>query len=636
MRNSWTQPSLSRDFALLSASVLFILLLISAWVTYKTYVSHTESVAAELEREAERIDSALAMQMADANYMLSALGRQIVIDPDRSLVKLAQVLKSFDSKGHVYSIFSFINAQQEVVVSSNKGVLEKPVDTSDRDYVKKAIADPWRMVIGQPIQGRVSERWVIPVAMGITDYTGKFIGTIMISIDISTFTEEIAHLVKREGITFAILSRDMPGQAPIPLAQTSEYNDFVSRNFPPEAIAAIHTAKNPSGLIARGNMFWDAGNYAYYRQSADYPYIVLLAYDARYSSEPIRSMLWARLLQMLTMALFFVLLLSIIRARMIRPVLEMTSIAAAVARGEPCASLPRGGPAEIEALAQQLRRVTEYIEENKRMGEELRHKMFMFKRAKEQAELQRRNKTEFLAYVCQAMRTPLNTIIGAAQIMKDQLYGPIENRKYRQYVADVYQTGNRLLANTNDLLTQAKAEAGYIELSEKLVDVRQVAGQALAFLANDAEGQKLKITMAMPETLPRLLADEFRLQQAMTNLLAYMAAMISPVHGIVLEGRVVNENKDQAIFAIILRTQEHPLGQQELVNMVESGTNPPASSPRRDDSSMEEMNFNLELARTLVILQGGQLSIHHPAEGAVAIVMLFGTHRIRHIEEEDK
>ena len=47
MKNYWTQPSLSRDFALLSAAVFLVLFLVSMWVTFVTYTHHSERIARE-------------------------------------------------------------------------------------------------------------------------------------------------------------------------------------------------------------------------------------------------------------------------------------------------------------------------------------------------------------------------------------------------------------------------------------------------------------------------------------------------------------------------------------------------------------------------------------------------------------
>jgi len=628
MKNSWAQPSLSRDFAVLSAAVLFLLFLISGWVTYTTYAKYAENIAAELEKEGTRTERALSEQMGDANYLLEALGKQIVIEPERNLTRLAQMLKAFDNKGNVYTLFAWVNPDQKLVVSSSKGVLEQPIDISDRDYVKKAFADPWKMAIGNPIEGRASGRWIIPVAMGFTDYTGKFIGTLLISIDVDIITAQIGDLIKRDGINFAIVSKTLA-----PLMQMSDDKDFINHTFPADRLINTDFSANPSGLVKQGSPFWDGGSYGYYRVSQDYPYVVLMGYDMRYGNEAMHSQLWSRLLQVLVMAIFFVLLLWIIRARMIKPVLDMTAIAAGVARGEICASLPGGGPIEMAGLAAQIRRISEYIEENKRVEDELRNKMFMFKKAKEQAEIDQRSKSEFLAYICQEMRTPINNIIGAAQVMKDQLYGPIENRKYRQYAADIYSTANALLNAAQDVLVQSKAETDYLKLEEKPVDVQAVINRALRFMADKMQIEKLNVKVNLQEPVPRLIADDFRLQQIIMNILLYALGHLPPEGTAILETRVVNENKDKMFFALTISTAKGKLPTSaELIVLADRIMGAPYRPSRVDDLLKERTDLNLELAKVLVALHGGVLEISQPAKGEITITVLLSGNRIRFVE----
>jgi len=631
MKNSWAQPSLSRDFALLSAAILFILCIISVWATFSTYTRHAEMVAVELEKESRRVEAALNLEMDNANYMLNSLGKQIVLDPDRNLVKLAQVLKSFDKKDHIYSILSWVNPDQQLAVSSNKGVLDKPVDISDRDYVKKALADPWKMNIGRPIEGRVSERWIIPVSMGITDYTGKFIGTVMISMDIGVLTDRLSSVVKRDGISFAIVSKSL-----IPITQVSDDKDFVANNFPVEKLVNFNFSKNPSGLISQGGMFWDMGNYAYYRAIPDSPYIVLLGYDARYSDEAVRNSLWSRLLQMLAMAVFFMLFLWITRTRMIRPIMEMTNIAAKVAKGHGCEELPKGGPIEIEGLATQIRKVSEYIEENERIENELRNKIFHLKKAKDIAEMDRRSQSEFLAYISQEMRTPLNSIIGGAQVLKDQLHGPLENR---QYATDIYSTSNNLMNLTQDLMAITKAEIGYLELSEKSVDVAAVINKAVRFISDKMQVEKLGIKIQIPELTPRLMADEFRLQQILINLLLHALDHAAPEGIISLEASVIAETRDKSYYVFVVSSAgQSPYTSRQLMTLANdlAGTPPYRLVSNISAFANEHTNISLELAKTLVALHDGLIDITQSPDNSVAIAVFFPGERIRPAEIQEQ
>ena len=630
MRNSWAQPSLSRDFALLASAILFILCLLSTWVSFVTFSQHVKSISVELEKESIRIEHTLEKEMEDANYMLTALGRQIILDPSRDLVKLAQILKSFDSKGYIYSIFSWVSTDQRVIVSSNRGVLEKPVDISDRDYVKKAMTEPWKMHIGRPIEGRVSGRWVIPVAMGLTDYTGKFIGTIQVSIDINTLTEQLTNLIKRDGISFAIVSKTL-----IPLTQVSDDRDFVANNFPVQKLVNVNFATQPSGLITQGNPFWGADNYAYYLASEKYPYIILLGYDTAYSNQVVRSQLWVRLVEFIGIAVFFVLFLWLMRVRMIRPVLDMTKIAAAVAKGEQHFSLPKGGPLEIEALAVQIRRVGDYIAETKRIEDELRNKMFMLKKAKERAEMDQRSKSDFMAYLCQEMRHPLNSIVGFAQVMKDQLYGPIENRKYKQYTSDIYHAGNGLLNHLQDLQTLASAENGYIVLNEKPLAVPEAINKALHFVEDKMRADKISTKIRLPDPLPKLLADEFRFQQILMNLFLYVLQRMMPESTMLIEGRTLGENRDRLYFALVISGNEQQThAYDKLMGMAEHMSNEPAAESYQNSPAYmkETPNLGLQLAKMLARMHHGSIDIAETSEGTTIVTLLFGANRLKFLD----
>ena len=619
MRSSWAQPSLSRDFALLSAAVLFTLVLISGWVTYTTYMRHSERVTSDLEKESIRIERTLASEMNNASYMLTALGRQIVLDPNRDYVRLAQMLKSFDSKGYIYTIFSWVNPDQRLVVSSNRGVLEEPVDISDRDYVQKGAVDPWKMHIGRPIEGRVSGRWVIPVAMGITDYTGKFIGTIMISIDIGTLTDQISNLVKRDGISFAIASKTL-----VPLTQVSENKNFVTDNFPTQKLVNVEFSENPSGLITRGSLFFGSENYAYYRVSDTYPYIIILGYDASYSDETVRTLLWSRLLQLLGMAIFFMLFLWIVRVRVIKPVLNMTDLIAKVAKGEGYVAPSRKGPAPVEigALAAQVQHVSQYIDENKRVEDELRNKLFMLKRAKENAEISLRSKAEFLAYFTQEMRMPLNNIVGFAQVLKDQLYGPIENKKYRQYVADIFHTGNQLINKMQDVLLQSKIETGYVGLQEKTLEISAFVQAALRQLNDTLQAKALTVKTSIPDGLPQLHADEFRLRQLLMNILL-VAADTPAAEAIWLEVRLLNENRDKQYLVLAVATSASAMpASDKLLALAET-------SMVETHKTDQEMDLRLQLAKTLAQAHEAHFNITKPLENGGCFVMVFPSSSLR-------
>ncbi|MCZ6772402.1 MAG: response regulator, partial [Proteobacteria bacterium] len=79
--------------------------------------------------------------------------------------------------------------------------------------------------------------------------------------------------------------------------------------------------------------------------------------------------------------------------------------------------------------------------------------------ARDEARAADRAKSEFLAAMSHELRTPLNAIIGFSQIITNEMFGPIGDVKYREYVADINDSGQHLLGLINDILDLSKIES---------------------------------------------------------------------------------------------------------------------------------------------------------------------------------
>ncbi len=79
------------------------------------------------------------------------------------------------------------------------------------------------------------------------------------------------------------------------------------------------------------------------------------------------------------------------------------------------------------------------------------------KRAAEEASSQ---KSDFLAKISHEIRTPLSAIIGFAEVMIEERFGPVGNERYLEYLRDIHASGGHVISLVNDLLDLSKIEAG--------------------------------------------------------------------------------------------------------------------------------------------------------------------------------
>jgi signal transduction histidine kinase len=126
---------------------------------------------------------------------------------------------------------------------------------------------------------------------------------------------------------------------------------------------------------------------------------------------------------------------------------------------------------------------------------------------------------EFLAKVSHEVRTPLNSIIGFTELMLQERFGPIGNKRYTGYVEDIHQSGLYALSLLNDLLDISKIEAGKFELNFTAVDVPEIVEDCVASLQPLAKRSRIVLRTSLAPELPTVVADPRRLKQILLNLL---------------------------------------------------------------------------------------------------------------------
>jgi signal transduction histidine kinase len=140
--------------------------------------------------------------------------------------------------------------------------------------------------------------------------------------------------------------------------------------------------------------------------------------------------------------------------------------------------------------------------------------------ARSQAETANQSKSEFLANMSHELRTPLNAIIGFTEIISQELFGPIGNDKYLEYIKDVHSSSLHLLSIINDVLDMSKIEAGKLELAKQAVGLHTVIGDVIRIVHERASNRGIDLIFDAAEEPVVIWADERAMKQIFLNLLS--------------------------------------------------------------------------------------------------------------------
>lgn len=130
-----------------------------------------------------------------------------------------------------------------------------------------------------------------------------------------------------------------------------------------------------------------------------------------------------------------------------------------------------------------------------------------------------RLKSEFLATMSHELRTPLNAIIGFSEALKDGLMGPMSTSQ-KEYIGDIFTSGQHLLSLINDILDLSKVEAGMMSLELETGDLNTVLANSLTIVREKAAAQRIELALEIAPDLAAMQLDMRKTKQIVYNLLS--------------------------------------------------------------------------------------------------------------------
>jgi two-component system cell cycle sensor histidine kinase PleC len=227
----------------------------------------------------------------------------------------------------------------------------------------------------------------------------------------------------------------------------------------------------------------------------------------------------------------------------------------------------------------------------------------------------RREKWSTLGQLSHELRTPLNAIMGFSETMREEVFGPLGNRRYKEYANDIYGSGRQLLTLATEIVQLSQGESGALELKESVVDLFRIVDSCVDVLSPAAKEADLQLHTSISRSLPQLRADESKIRQMLFNLVNN-AVKFTPPGGEIRIHIAQAGNGD--IFVVVRDTGIGMTAEEIQIALQPFGR---VASPLH--SNKEGAGLGLPICKRMAELHGGSLMIEStPDQGTVCTVTL--------------
>lgn len=317
-----------------------------------------------------------------------------------------------------------------------------------------------------------------------------------------------------------------------------------------------------------------------------------------------------------TWVVAFATLYLLMRLLIIKPLHRLKETTDAVATGDLQARAEVSTGDELEEFANAFNHMIESVQESHQAQAELNRSLDAQMDALGRANLELHEKnqvrTEFLANMSHELRSPLHSVLGFAQILLEETFGPLTPRQ-RRYVQNMVSSGRDLLHLINNLLDMSRIEAGRMQKNLERVSLAELVRSVVAE-SEPLRSHQLSVTVEVPEALPPVLLDRRKTSQILRNLLSN-AYKFTPEGGRVEVSAQVEGDR------LVLSVSDTGIGisEDDLPRIFDKFRQVDSGGSRRFEGS----GLGLAIVRELARFLGGEVTVQSaPEKGSTFTVVL--------------
>jgi len=371
----------------------------------------------------------------------------------------------------------------------------------DEHLIRRAISEPWTMVLG----GDENYEEGVPAVFSVNSGNGKYLGSFLLLLDITSVKQALydaMHIDKHPELSYAVFCKDG-----VILSSASKEQDHYLRKVIAQRIAEYDQIVMDSTI----SLFDMEHSYQIKKLSIlgdDYKIIMMINHKIAFKN--FISRFGFAKMDLLLLCGICICIFLFIRYRFMIPIINLSKAANMIYSGDKEVYVADYKTKELSDLSLGLQSL---ISKQHKLIDASNKLRFALK----QLEVLKQERMEFARHLQHTLRTPIGHIIGGSEVLLSQ-FKPQLPADSVEYLDMVNKSSRDLLISVNNIISSSNLEAGNIKLDEVNCSIKKVVDDVLAELLPQIGQAKITLQTHINNNLPDVYIDPLWFRTAVFNI----------------------------------------------------------------------------------------------------------------------